>query len=204
MIAAAVTLFSRAGFYGVTTKDIAHSANVSEGNIFRYFPSKRNLFIAAVDSELAKLSVHAEVVARATNIDDPRAALRILFELITSTVVQQPDLVRLLHFGALEFGHEITPVFRKHLDTIVTSAATNLEKWSQSYGFGDIDARVTVLSFVSTVVLLQNYSVFTGDALPFASTQSAASEYAELWYRILSSDLPVAAPKALSAGLEGD
>ncbi len=204
MIAAAVSLFSRAGFHGVTTKDIAHSAGVSEGNIFRYFPSKKDLFIAAVDSELAKLSLSTGALAEAAIVEDSRTALRTLFELITRTVVQQPDLVRLIHFSALEFGHEMTPVFRKHLDAIVLASAVNLEKWSQSNGFSDIDARVTVLSFVSTVVLLQNYSIFTGDSLPFSSIQSAAAEYAQLWFRVLSNGLPAVAPEPLVAGCGGD
>ena len=128
MIAAAVILFSRAGFNGITTRDIARGANVSEGNIFRYFPSKRDLFIAAIDSELGKLSVRAEVLARITNVEDSRIALRTLFELITDTVVNQPALVRLLHFSALEFGSDMEPVYRRHLDAIITAAAKNFEK----------------------------------------------------------------------------
>lgn len=205
MIAAAVDLFSRAGFNGITTKDIAHSANVSEGNIFRYFPSKRDLFIAAIDSELGKLSVRAGVLAHIANLEDSRSALRALFELITDTVVNQPALVRLLHFSALEFGPDMEPVYRRHLDAMVTASAKNFEKWSQNYGFRDLNARVTVLSFVATVILLQNYPVFTGSALPFPSVESAAASYAELWYRVLS-DQPATAlpnPDPVPAGILG-
>jgi AcrR family transcriptional regulator len=206
MIAAAVTLFARSGFNGITTRDIAQSANVSEGNIFRYFPSKRNLFIAAIDSELGKLSVRAEVLARIANVEDSRTALRTLFELITDTVVNQPELVRLLHFSALEFGSDMEPVYRRHLDAIVTASAANFKKWSQNYGFRDLSSRVTVLSFVATVVLLQNYSVFTGSALPFPSIESAAAAYAELWYRVLSDEPAIDSPNSdiLSAGASGD
>jgi AcrR family transcriptional regulator len=205
MIAAAVILFSRGGFNGITTRDIARGANVSEGNIFRYFPSKRDLFIAAIDSELGKLSVRAEVLARITNVEDSRIALRTLFELITDTVVNQPALVRLLHFSALEFGSDLEPVYRRHLDAIITASATNFERWSKSYGFRDLDARVTVLSFVATVILLQNYPIFTGSALPFSSVESAAASYAELWYRVLSDESENALPNSdiVSAGALG-
>jgi AcrR family transcriptional regulator len=157
MIAAAVTLFARGGFNGITTKDIAQCAKVSESNIFRYFPSKRDLFIATVDSELGKLSVRAEVLARIASVEDSRIALRTLFELITDTVVNRPNLVRLLHFSALEFGSDMEPVYRRHLDAIVTASAKNFKKWSQDYGFRDLSAPVTILSFVATVVLLQNF-----------------------------------------------
>lgn len=188
MIAAAVTLFARAGFHGVTTKDIAHGANVSEGNIFRYFPSKRDLFIAAIDSELAKLSVRAGSLARIANLEDSRSALRALFELITDTVVNQPGLVRLLQFSALEFGPDMEPVYRRHLDAMVSASAKNFETWSRDYGFRNLNAQVTVLSFVATAILLQNYPLFTGSALPFRSVESAAAAYAELWYRVLSDE----------------
>ena len=55
MIAAGVVLFARGGYSGVTTKEIAQSANASEGNIFRYFPTKRELFLCVLESELQKL-----------------------------------------------------------------------------------------------------------------------------------------------------
>lgn len=191
MIAAAATLFARAGFHGVTTRDIAHNANVSEGNIFRYFPSKRDLFMAAIEFELDKLRVRTQALERGANLDDSRMALRRLFELITETVVSEPGLVRLLHFSVLEFGTEMEPVYRKHLDAIVAASASNFEQWSQSYGFRNLSPRVTVLSFVATVVLLQLYPVLTGAELPFASVEGAAAAYAELWYRVLS-DTPEA------------
>jgi DNA-binding transcriptional regulator YbjK len=186
MIAAAATLFARSGFNGVTTKDIAKTAKVSEGNIFRYFPSKRELFIAAIDFELGKLRGLAELLERLASIEDSRVALRTLFELITDTVVKEPGLVRLLQFSALEFGPDLEPVYRRHLDTIIIATAKNLEKWSKNYGFRDVNAKVTVLSFIATVVMLQKYPVFSGSQLPFSSVESAAAAYAELWYRMLS------------------
>jgi AcrR family transcriptional regulator len=187
MIAAAVTLFARAGFSGVTTRDIALKANVSEGNIFRYFPHKRDLFVSAVDSELSKLSIRAAgLLIPNGGEQDARSALRTLFEVITDAVVKQPDLVRLLRYSTLEFGPDMEPVYRKHMDAIFAATAKNFTAWSQSYGFRDLNARVTVLSFVATVVLLQDYPMITGSVLPFPSVESAAAAYAELWYRVLS------------------
>lgn len=188
MIAAAVLLFSQGGFNGVTTKTIAQCANVSEGNIFRYFPSKRDLFVAAIDTELAKLSVRFEMLAQIPIDENPRAALQALFELITQTVVNHPEMVRLLQYSALEFGPDMEPVYRKHLDAIVTASEKNFKRWSDGYGFRDLSARVTVMSFFATVILLQSYPLFTGSVLPFPSVESGATAYAELWYRVLSED----------------
>ena len=200
MIAAAVTLFARAGFNGVTTRDIAHSANVSEGNIFRYFPSKRDLFIAAIDHELGKLRARAQVLQR-TSAEDSRIAMRALFKTITETVVQEPALVRLLHFSVLEFGSEMGPLYRKHLDSILAESARNFEQWSQNQGLRNLSASVTVLSFVATVVLLQLYPVVSGTELPFSSVESAAAAYAELWYRVLNDPPPAGCGELPADGL---
>ena len=203
MIVAAAALFARAGFHGVTTRDIAQSASVSEGNIFRYFPSKRDLFFAAMDHELGKLAVRAQVLDAqaldgAAGAADARSALRALFELITQTVVEEPALVRLLHFSILEFGSAMQPVFRKHLDALLAAAAGNLEQWSGNSGLRELNARLTVLSFAATVMLLQVYPVLTGTELPAASLEGAAAEYAELWHRLLC-DEPA---ESLSAGAD--
>jgi TetR/AcrR family transcriptional regulator, transcriptional repressor of aconitase len=44
IVAAAVPLFARKGFAGTTTREIAEAADISEGLLFRHFPSKRQLY----------------------------------------------------------------------------------------------------------------------------------------------------------------
>jgi TetR/AcrR family transcriptional regulator, transcriptional repressor of aconitase len=44
IVTAAVPLFARKGFAGTTTREIAEAASISEGLLFRHFPSKRHLY----------------------------------------------------------------------------------------------------------------------------------------------------------------
>jgi TetR/AcrR family transcriptional regulator, transcriptional repressor of aconitase len=44
IVTAAVPLFARNGFAGTTTRELAEAANISEGLLFRHFPSKRQLY----------------------------------------------------------------------------------------------------------------------------------------------------------------
>jgi AcrR family transcriptional regulator len=44
IVAAAVPLFARRGFAGTTTKELAEAAGISEGLLFRHFPSKKHLY----------------------------------------------------------------------------------------------------------------------------------------------------------------
>ena len=47
LLEVAISIFGQRGFRGATTKAIAEAAGVSEATIFRHFPSKEDLYIAA-------------------------------------------------------------------------------------------------------------------------------------------------------------
>src|ERR1035438_410395 len=49
LLESALDLFSRKGFEGATTKEIAAAAGVTEAIIFRHFPSKQALYQAVLD-----------------------------------------------------------------------------------------------------------------------------------------------------------
>ena len=50
LVAAAVTVFSRAGFHATPTTTVAQEAGISTAYAFKLFPTKVDLFIAAVDA----------------------------------------------------------------------------------------------------------------------------------------------------------
>src|SRR5437588_5922291 len=49
LLETALDLFSRKGFEGATTREIAAAAGVTEAIIFRHFPSKQALYTAVLD-----------------------------------------------------------------------------------------------------------------------------------------------------------
>src|SRR5580693_4473452 len=51
LIEAALDVFSRKGFDGTTTKEIAAEAGVTEAIIFRHFPTKQALYTAIVQAK---------------------------------------------------------------------------------------------------------------------------------------------------------
>lgn len=50
----AMNIFSNKGYNGTTTKEIAEAANISEGTIFKYYKSKKNLLITGILEFLSK------------------------------------------------------------------------------------------------------------------------------------------------------
>jgi len=108
LLDAAMELFSRKGFDGATTKQIAAAAGVTEAIVFRHFPSKQALYTAVLDSK-HETSGHREWLAgmrAAMERKDDAGVLRTLTARILEAYRQDARFERILLFAALE-GHEI-------------------------------------------------------------------------------------------------
>lgn len=107
LLEAALDLFSRKGFEGATTKEIAAAAGVTEAIVFRHFPNKHALHTAVLEykhQSPAAQAFYAETQALMDHNDDVglcRAIVRIVIENYRRDARYQ----RLLLFAALE-GNE--------------------------------------------------------------------------------------------------
>ena len=66
---AASLVFSKEGFAKANTDQIAKAANLGKGTIYRYFNSKKDLFLSAVDRGLDKL--RDEILREVEKTEDP-------------------------------------------------------------------------------------------------------------------------------------
>ena len=79
ILEAAIAEFAVAGFAGATTADIAKRAGISQPYVFRFFPTKKELFLAAVDrckSRILRDWEHAVAESRRVAARVPRPNLR--------------------------------------------------------------------------------------------------------------------------------
>jgi len=108
LLDAALDLFSRKGFGGTTTKEIAAAAGVTEAIIFRHFPSKQALYTAVLDSKVESCE-HEEWLAKIQkhmDRNDDAGVLRTFATAILDTYRTDARFERILLFAALE-GHEL-------------------------------------------------------------------------------------------------
>jgi TetR/AcrR family transcriptional regulator len=112
LIRVAISLFSKKGFRGTTTKEIAHAAGVTEAIIFRHFPTKDDLYSAILDYKANQLEFDEwlqELGSHAERRDD-EALFRAFFIKLVNYQCGDPDMIRLMLFSALE-GHNLAQKF---------------------------------------------------------------------------------------------
>jgi AcrR family transcriptional regulator len=111
LLEAAIRVFSRAGFSGTKTKDIAAEAHVNEAILFRHFPSKDELYAAILEAGSADDWVRSVAEAAETAKDDPVLFVREYVKRSLAWYRRRPDLGRLILYSALE-KHELAHIFR--------------------------------------------------------------------------------------------
>jgi TetR/AcrR family transcriptional regulator len=103
----ALNVFSKKGFNGATTKEIAAAAGVTEAIIFRHFPTKQGLYEAVLESQLSSevlqrwLASARECMAR----NDDAGLFRAIATAIIESYSGDARIERVMLFAALE-GNE--------------------------------------------------------------------------------------------------
>ena len=108
---AAMELFSKKGFRGTTTRDLAYQAGVNEAIIFRHFDSKEALYSAILQHKAGEAGdVRREEIEKLAGGNDDAT----FFETIGRTFLERHErdssFMRLLLFSALD-GHELSEMF---------------------------------------------------------------------------------------------
>jgi len=177
ILATAAALFAQFGYNGVSTREIASSAEVNEVTIYRHYPRKRDLYVAVLSAELQRVHLRGELLMRLAEAETGRMALACTFELITSTLLQQPQLLRLLGYSALELGEDLDPLLRRHLGELVEVVARYLQPWVDRRELKCANAKTLVLTLIAIVLSRGPLDrVFAGDA---ASGNALFEAYAE-------------------------
>ena len=185
ILEAAVQLFARHGFNGTSTREIAQLADVNETTLFRYYGTKKELFLCALESRLSRIKLNRDLQSALSGDDDPAEVLPKLFEFIVDLICGQPELMRLLYVSALELPGS-DEIYRKHLGGIFDSISAFLTRSAARGAICSVDPHIATLAFVGTVISHSSlYQLFVGRELPFASTSDASSAYSVFWLSML-------------------
>jgi len=178
ILTTAASLFAQFGYNGVSTREIAAEAQVNEVTIYRHFPRKRDLYLAVLGTELQRVQLRGELLTRLAEAQNGRVALACTFELIATTLQQQPQLLRLLQYSALELSDDLDPLLRRHLGELVEILARYVEPWIQRGELRCSNAKTLVLTLIAIVLSRGPLRrVFVGDAESLNSLFETYSEF---------------------------
>lgn len=180
---AATLLFAEQGYDATGTQDLVDKLRVGKGTLYRYFPSKRDLFLAAVDRVMRRL--RQSVDESIAGIDEPFQRIERAVQTYLDFFARHPEYVELLIQERAQFKDRKAP-------TWITHRYSSVERWRNIYrdliGAGRVRAmpveRITdVISDLLYGTMFTNY--FAGQRKP---SHEQAHDILDIMYRGILSD----------------
>lgn len=135
LIEAALDVFSRKGFEGATTKEIAAAAGVTEAIIFRHFPNKQALYAAVVQSkrESQEFETWLADIKSFTGREDDVGLFREIARVVLRCYREDPRHERVMLYAALE-GHQQTLIEHRRFSLPIMELLTDYVARRQKAG----------------------------------------------------------------------
>jgi AcrR family transcriptional regulator len=112
IVDAAVDLFSRRGFRGTTTRELAAAVGVTEPVLYQHFQTKRALYRAIIEANIndERYAGLAAELERHTEAGESKAFFTRLATILLEWYLEDPRYCRMLMFSRLE-DHELSDLF---------------------------------------------------------------------------------------------
>ena len=125
ILCAATAVFSENGFAVADVQEIANKTGVGKGTVYRYFPSKEELFLAAVDHGMRNLKLAVDAAAASAKQPLDRITEGVLAYL--TFFDERPEIVELLVQERAYFRDRQRPTYFVHREA-------NMGPWQDLFG----------------------------------------------------------------------
>jgi AcrR family transcriptional regulator len=122
ILAAAATLFAKHGYSGTDTQLLAETMNIGKGTLYRYFPSKQELFLAVADRAMRKL--REQVDDAIAGIEEPLERMGRGIRAYLTFFAEHPEFVELLIQERAQFKDRKKPTYFEHREV-------NVQRWRE-------------------------------------------------------------------------
>lgn len=112
---AATSLFAEHGYANTDTQLLADRLGVGKGTLYRYFPSKQELFLAAVDRGMRRLCEHID--ASMAELSDPVERITQVVRAYLAFFASHPELVELFIQERAHFKNRKEPAYFEYRRT---------------------------------------------------------------------------------------
>jgi AcrR family transcriptional regulator len=186
IVDAAMALFSRQGFHGTTTREIARLADVSEVTVFRYFEHKDDIFWCALLSSFNSIKPRLNSLGRSSEGETPEVVLPEIVCLLVDVATFSPELVRLIAVALLELRGPAVAVCREHLTPLFSAISDYLAKNIENGKVRNLNPSIVTAAIALTVIAQPELSkLVDGSPLSQLNGREAINEYSAFWLDVL-------------------
>ena len=155
LVEAAAQLFARLGFKATTTREIAQLADLNEATLFRYFPRKLDLFLAALESHLSRISLGRDLQVSLNVNDAPQIVIPQVVTFVLNALATQPNLQHLLYVARFELP-ELDKIIRDRLGPVFDILCTYFKNSAEEKTTRDVDPVLATLGLLGIVAAHQS------------------------------------------------
>ncbi len=191
IVRAATALFSRQGFHGTSTREIARLAEVSEVTIFRYFEHKDDIFWSALHSCFESIRTRLESLDRSAKRDNPEIMLPQLIGVLVDIATYSPEMIRLMAVALLELRGKAEDLCRENLTPLFAAISAYLSKNIESGTVRNLNPAIVAAAIALTVVVQPELSkLIDGNGLSHLGSRETIDEYSSFWLNVLVPSAP--------------
>ena len=133
ILEAAAKLFAKHGYAQTDTQLLADELGVGKGTLYRYFPSKETLFLAAADRVMHQMRL--EIDTSIEGIADPLDQIEVAIRAYLAFCAEHPEFIELLIQERAQFKDRKTPTYFEHREA-------NVGRWLDLYRSLIADGRI--------------------------------------------------------------
>jgi AcrR family transcriptional regulator len=185
---AAMALFGERGYRGTTVGAIEQAAGLAprRGGLYRHFPSKQEVFTAAVSRYASKFR-SLEALLDALDFDDERATLTRLAQFALAGLAAEADLFRLLQRDGPDFPDLAMLVHEQLVQRGYDFAVAVFARLLQARGLpvGDVAALAAIA--LGSLVHFREDEALYGKTPAGATEEQLVATWVDIWLRVLES-----------------
>lgn len=172
IVEASLRIFAKKGYNGSTTAEIARTAGVAEGTIFRHFATKKDLLIAVLEPEVLKGLI---LLDKNHSEDTPTEFFRHFLRNRLELIKENDSLIRLM-FAEAQYHTEVREALFKG---ILGQGISIIRPWFEK---GVERGEFRALPFIPTMRSFMGMVMFCGlfrNAFPGLSPEETVEEAAD-------------------------
>jgi AcrR family transcriptional regulator len=188
LVEAAAQLFARHGFKATTTKEIAQLADLNEATLFRYFPRKPDLFLAALESHLNRVKFSHDLQKSLVGDETPDVVLPKIVAFVLNVLTSQPELQNLLRVAGFELPGS-QAMIREHFGPLFDTLCAYFKRSADHDVICRVEPTLAALGLLGSVFAHHLFCrVFASEPSISTDPGDAAAAYASVWLRGLMPD----------------